>query len=175
MGGIVPSNHCSPFPGLEELVQALMPSATVLFEQTIFPMAQELDPTDTGGWFTVWGSTAEDTGLHARPLFGCAVGNISAYKMAGYQNYAIEKAQRLAGYSGHLSSWQSREVSRARYGGAIRTDSGLILSFSGLAEHFDELGVLLVANNWHLVTSERRDEIIRISDNGPAREFFARS
>ncbi len=74
------------------------------------------------------------------------VGNVAdEIKASIYRGYCQEKAQRLGNNPKHISSWQSRNETLCHYGGAIRA-GGLILSFSGLPEHWDEACMVAHAN-----------------------------
>lgn len=136
----------------------------------VIPAARVLDPTDTGGWFTLWHQPASE--FHGcSPVFGCRIGIITgSTPLRELMRVANEKAERLNENRDHVSSWQTRDVGhpnpmKHQYGGAIRVRQGMILSFSGLAEHFDEMGMLLIAEALKLITQERIAEIVAISDN----------
>ena len=81
-----------------------------------------------------------------------------------YSALAQEKAQRVLSTSGRISSWEDRDESKMRYGGAIRA-SQFTLSFSGLTEHADELLVLFLAKSAGLVNHEDCCAIAKISNN----------
>jgi hypothetical protein len=55
-----------------------------------------------------------------------------------YWTFCQEKATRLGQNPEHTSSWQTRDESVKKYGGAIRDEDGNIYSFSGLSEFLDE-------------------------------------
>ncbi len=63
----------------------------------------------------------------------------------------IEKVNRLHQYVSHITSWRSRDEEQARFGGAVRTPSRIILSFSGLPEYADEALVCHLALHLKLV------------------------
>lgn len=96
----------------------------------------------TGGYFCL---ADRETG---RPIFLSLVGVVATEKMEKYLRLAQEKARRLSQVSRaetfHLSSWESRELSKERYGGAI-VAGDLIFSFSGLPELGDEVVMLNAA------------------------------
>ncbi|OHB04587.1 MAG: hypothetical protein A2920_01445 [Candidatus Zambryskibacteria bacterium RIFCSPLOWO2_01_FULL_43_17] len=78
--------------------------------------------------------------------------------------FADEKAKRLSSHPTHVSSWQSRDKERKRYGGAIRAGA-LILSFSGLPEWVDEALMVAVAADMNRITEEEIARVTRISEN----------
>ncbi len=80
-----------------------------------------------------------------------------------YLTFAKEKGERL-GPNG-LSSWQSRNLQQEKYGGAIATSSGLIVSFSGLPELWDEALVLVISNRLGWISGKEVFDIIEISGN----------
>jgi hypothetical protein len=108
---------------------------------------------------------------------GWAGGQSNRENYAKYHTFSFEKALRLAQMHkahGHVSSWQSRDVSQALFGGAVLLYCDLdkrgakqayfVLSFSGLPELGDEAAVLRTAHlMWH-VRSNMRD-IVDASDN----------
>lgn len=61
-----------------------------------------------------------------------------------YCAFSQEKALRLAENPLHQSSWQSRNESKMKYGGAVRGRT-FIFSFSGLPEKLDEAAMLTLA------------------------------
>ncbi len=81
-------------------------------------------------------------------------GTYAEEKALKYWEFAQEKADRLANHfdKGHLSSYQSRAPEKMRWGGAIRTPGGWILSFSGFPELMDEAFMLSVARQAGLIT-----------------------
>lgn len=99
-------------------------------------------PTDIlggrrGGYLCV---AEGDTG---NPHFTVLVGgSVSQEKLPKYYRLAHEKAVRLARNPKHISSFQSRD-GKERFGGAVRTLNGWILSFSGFPELIDEALVLV--------------------------------
>ncbi len=77
-----------------------------------------------------------------------------------------EKVKRLQKHKDHHSSWQSRNVEKRKYGGAITSfDSPLIGSISGFVEHGDEAIMLVI---WHImgwIPLEEAKEIANFSSN----------
>ncbi len=96
------------------------------------------------------------------------VGRFPEKKSARYFSFAQEKATRLyfkvKRGSRHLTSWQSRDEEKQRYGGAILADD-LILSFSGLPELADEAVVAYVAFLFNLIGFSTALEIANTSNN----------
>ncbi|MDO8617809.1 MAG: hypothetical protein Q7N87_02910 [Candidatus Uhrbacteria bacterium] len=106
------------------------------------------------------------------PILLCKVGSIyHPGKAQEYFRFAQEKVNRLCSNfeRGHVSSWQSRDETRLRYGGAIRA-AGLYLSFSGLPEKADEAFCLLIAMWLEWLDEAGARDIARISRN----RFFLR-
>jgi hypothetical protein len=101
-----------------------------------------------------WTGLIVSTSLH---------GEIPEEKVPKYRDLACEKAQRLAMYPGHLSSWESRDGS-SKWGGAIRAND-YILSFSGLPELWDEAFMLLLANHSSEIDRVASDRIAEVSWN----------
>lgn len=94
-----------------------------------------------------------------------------------YRRFSEEKAVRL--YSDWLrnpktavSSWQSRNRDADKYGGAVlfgedgnTTESGEIISFSGLKEEFDEAVSLVLGDSLGILVPSRRERVLNISDS----------
>lgn len=79
-----------------------------------------------------------------------------------YLAFSQEKAERLQGlWHQHLSSWQSRDPDKGRWGGAIIADQ-LIFSFSGLPEKVDE-AVVTAAAYW-LGEITEYSQVLKIAD-----------
>jgi hypothetical protein len=106
----------------------------------LIPEAVDLinDPKRKGGYLCVTMPTGT-------PLCVLIVGEVEPEEKAQkYFEFCQEKAKRLAANAGHVSSWQSRDESQNRYGGAIRTGK-FILSFSGFPEDWDEACMVVAA------------------------------
>ncbi len=101
------------------------------------------------------------------PIFGpTQVGVSPPEKVSKRVRICQEKAERLAMRQDHVSSWESREPEKERWGGAVRVGD-LIFSFTGLPELGDE-AVMLVAAVEHYRNREaelRAMEIVARSDN----------
>lgn len=79
--------------------------------------------------------------------------------------YSQEKGIRLQDNPDHVSSWQSRDFDRKKYGGAVR-GNGVILSFSGCPEKHDELAMVRAGLQLGLFPNyDRIREIATISEN----------
>src|SRR3989338_4641417 len=104
------------------------------------------------------------------PFIGLRMGEGMPGRFEVWKGYAMEKAKRLGRLPEHFSSWQSRDEAMNQFGGAIRVMGG-ILSFSGLAEHYDEMAMLISARELDLVGDGYDDKIIAISDNARYREY----
>jgi len=98
------------------------------------------------------------------------VGTVPDQDKAGqYYGFSREKPARLyaeilRGVVGAVSSWQTRNESEFRYGGAIRAGR-FIFSFSGLPEHADEALMLMLAVHFGFLTHTEAIEITKISEN----------
>ena len=89
-------------------------------------------------------------------------------KICSWDTNSREKAERLSQYKEHRSSWQSRVFEEKKYGGAVKTNDGEVLSLSGFTEFGDAAFCLvtLIMRDW--MTLEEAEEIIKISGN----DFF---
>ena len=65
-------------------------------------------------------------------------------KQAKYFRLCREKANRLASFPTHCSSWQSRDPENGMWGGAVKVN-GVIYSLSGFPELGDEAIMLILA------------------------------
>ncbi len=96
------------------------------------------------------------------PLLVALIGEKSVETRA--RTYAEEKCARLATCPSHVSSWQSRDELFQRYGGAIRAGE-ILISFSGLPEHLDEMLAVSVAIELQKISTVEAVEILKTSDN----------
>ncbi|MFA6476106.1 MAG: hypothetical protein WCV68_01675 [Candidatus Paceibacterota bacterium] len=87
-----------------------------------------------GGYLSVF---AADQDQSEPPLAVIRVGDPTKEKMGKYYDLCLEKGRRLLAHPGHLSSWQSRNVAKEQYGGAMCTPD-FVLGFSGHTELGDE-------------------------------------
>lgn len=80
------------------------------------------------------------------PFLVMQIGEVRRDKITKYMAFSQEKARRLADrvHLGEVSSWQSRNESQDKWGGAVRVDD-LIFSLSGLPELGDEAVSLTAA------------------------------
>lgn len=115
----------------------------------------------TGGYFCL---ADKESGM---PLFITQVGEVPKEKAGKYLSFCQEKAGRLAQNKAHWSSWQSRNPDQEKWGGAVRTEIG-ILSFSGLPELGDEAVMLVVrclTDHMYWATVQEEKEIAAFSNN----------
>ena len=113
-----------------------------------------------GGYFCL---ADAETGL---PYLVTLIGSVSGDKAEKYCAFAQEKARRLASRPDHVSSWQSRNPKKEKYGGAIRY-WGFIHSFSGFSELGDE-ALMLLASYYATPTAIRVsfiDVVVALSSN----------
>lgn len=129
-----------------------------------------IDESRTGGYMTV---LFPGDRFLPPPLLVAQIGEpADPEKIEKYFSFSQEKAQRLitnANVAGQLSSWQSRDPQKNKWGGAIRAGD-YILSFSGLPELADEALMLAVAVSLKMLIPEQADWIADISDN----DFYRR-
>jgi len=95
-------------------------------------------------------------------------------KVSSWSVNSREKAARLCQNTDHISAWQSRDFDKKKYGGAVKTSTGEILSMSGLPEFGDEaccLVTLLLMDRMELEEAER---IVEISGNDLFHELYDR-
>lgn len=77
------------------------------------------------------------------PYATVLVGEVPKNKADKYKALCQEKAFRLASHPDHVGSWESRDPSNGKWGGAIRFGKD-IYSFSGFPEMGDEATMLSV-------------------------------
>jgi hypothetical protein len=111
-----------------------------------------------------------------RVLLVAQIGECPDNKAEKYMTLSLEKGGRLywcrsCGFKNHLSSWQSRNEKRMKYGGAICAGP-FILSFSGLPELADEAVMLRLAVELNLISLRTAYRIAKISDNNYARQLL---
>jgi hypothetical protein len=106
--------------------------------------ACKIDGRDrTGGMLCV----ADKSGV----ILICQIGEIADLeKAAQWRITCQEKTKRLLSVEFDYSSWQTRDFDNKKYGGAVRTKDGFIISFSGLSEHLDEAFSALIAHRMAL-------------------------
>lgn len=97
-----------------------------------------------------------------KPLLTAIIGEVSVKTRS--RAFAEEKCHRLSLNQEHLSSWQSRHAPTEHYGGAVRAGEVLI-GFSGLPEHLDEVLVVSVAIELQKISTVEAVEILKLSDN----------
>jgi len=119
------------------------------------------DKAKNGAYLSV---TDWDGRLHVAVLIGEVPDKDNALK---YASLCQEKALRLAQFKEHVSSWQSRNESENKWGGAIRVQ-GLIFSFSGLPEHWDEACAVTLAYSLSTRLLSKADyELIKHTSGNP--------
>jgi hypothetical protein len=116
------------------------------------------DPLRKGGCMCI----ARPNGLIVAVLLIGEV--VSEERMRKYFALCQEKAVRLASHPEHVSSWQSRDETKQRYAGAIRSRK-YILSFSGLPELWDEACMTDLAAKTCGLSVTRSNKIQRASNN----------
>ncbi|MFA6017594.1 MAG: hypothetical protein WCT28_03220 [Patescibacteria group bacterium] len=160
------------------LMGYFVPVIEEVLRTIVGPLAKAEDPTDTGGWFALWG-ISRDRGFSSEPIFGCMIGRVVGPYHDGrlrsivFMENATEKAKRISDDS-LRSSWQTRDSARGRYGGGIAITDRFVMAFSGLAEWADEMLMLIVAHRLHLINGSEIELIIQMSNNWRARDYFIR-
>jgi len=99
-----------------------------------------------------------------RILWVAEIGDCPQIKAKKYFEFSVEKGERLFHHPKHISSWQSRDSEKGRWGGAIVANE-LIISFSGLPELLDEAAVLAFAIFLRWISPEQVEKIAKISSN----------
>lgn len=122
----------------------------------------ETDADHQGGYFCIINPlTTGNT-----PTLVIGVGLFPALRAERRFRLAIEKATRLQSNPVHVSSEQSKCDKKEHFGGAIRTDKGLIFSFSGLPRGIDDEAVcLLTAERLGQISKETIGYIVALSNN----------
>jgi hypothetical protein len=114
-------------------------------------------PERCGGYFS-----ASKYGVVEQALVGIVE---DEEKRKKYSKFSYEKNERLFNNSGDVSSWQSRNPETDAWGGSIRAEEGVLLSFSGLPELADEAIVLVIAVGLGLLEFDTASYIVSISSN----------
>ena len=105
-------------------------------------------------------------------------------KLARYQRFAPEKvfrtyAEWLRNPETSFSSWQTRDESTNKYGGAVlfqrANGTPEVISFSGLKEHIDESLVLVLGYHLGILLHERLQRVLETSQNPSFEEMFAKA
>lgn len=103
------------------------------------------------------------------------LGEIPEEKVGKYYDFSLEKGFRLSLNASpplcHLSSWESRDPEKNKWGGAI-VAGDTIFSFSGFPELVDEAFSLYIAWALRLLTADEVFKIARISQNRFVLESF---
>ncbi|HEY0908303.1 MAG TPA: hypothetical protein VGE35_03060 [Candidatus Paceibacterota bacterium] len=123
------------------------------------------------GYFTV--RSRRDNTLALLMPFGDGVAeHTNPEKYVGWRDKALEKGDRLFNNPGHVSSWQSRDPEKKKYGGAIAVGD-YILTFSGLPEALDEALCALVALDMGIADAQTVQKIFEVSGNAEGQRFLA--
>ena len=151
----------------------LIQSARDIFDQAI-ALIEERDSTDIR---TTAVLTVTDQILVGKPpVVVTILGEVNGHmeKLNSWDTNSREKANRLLQNKKHISSWQSRDFDNNKYGGAIKTPSGEIISMSGLPEYGDEACCLVLAIEIGWMQEEFAEEIVEISGNNLFLELYGR-
>ena len=102
------------------------------------------------------------------------IGNCPRERLEKRASFAREKAGRLLGHlpDGHVLSYQSRDVSKDRYPGAVAGRQN-IYSFSAYPGDLDELKMLAVAHRVEDMTHNDVRNALSLRDQ--PNEYFERS
>lgn len=152
----------SPLSEIFEAVMRVAPGViTKVHSRMLEIMPDQMDDRPLGVYLSVW-RKAPFTGDRPDLIAMMPIGQVRWDSRSFH--YTQEKAHRLATYTTHFTSWQSRDVDRKQYGGAIEAGD-FILSCSGFPEHGDEAVDTLIARILHLINMNQAMEIMAISDN----------
>lgn len=148
----------------------LITPAVISTAQQVFVEAQELtqEKSDGKDCRTTAILTYTDQILEDQPpALVITLGETMAdtEKLKSWERNSREKADRLAKNRSHVSAWQSRDFDSMKYGGAVKSFRGDIVSMSGLPEYGDEACCLLVLLMAGRMTIEEAKEIVKISQN----------
>jgi hypothetical protein len=151
----------------------LVQSARDIFHETI-ELIKKRDPSDIR---TTAILTVTDQVMSGQPpiivtILGEIIGDSD--KLNSWNTNSREKAERLCQNSDHVSAWESRDFDDKKYGGAIKTPTGEILSMSGLPEFGDEACCLVIAMEMGWIDEVKAQEIVNISGNDLFDELYAR-
>lgn len=161
-------------------IDELITPAVISTAQQVFVEAQELikEKSESGDdWRTTAILTFTDKTLKKQPpalvlMLGESIDDID--KLKSWEKNSKEKAARLCEHEDHVSSWESRDFDNKKYGGAVKSNVGDIVSMSGLPEYGDEaccLVILLVMGRMQL---EEAEKIIKISENDLFHDLYSR-
>jgi len=111
----------------------------------------------------------------SRVLLISQIGNCPPESAEKYMAFSLEKGQRLFERHrdfGDISSFQSRKPHKGMWGGAICL-SDVIFSFAGPPELAGEAVMLALAFQLDAIGERKINQIIKISNNPVAREYFS--
>jgi len=128
-------------------------------------------PAKASAYLSLLQMTTPTTSI--RPLLTAEIGNslpldsMKCYELCQEKSYRMEER---AFSDGHISGYQSRDISRGRWGGAIRgteiNGTTLIGAISGLSgDHSDEAVILVIFLFCHWITFDDAKKIAAISQN----------
>ena len=112
----------------------------------------------TGGYLCVANA------VNGLPLLIARIGADDFENHWAHLDACREKCSRLARCKSHITSWQSRNLSKKKFGGAVRAGN-LIFSFSGLSEIGDEIFSLALAMQLGHVDIEFCNKVAALSGN----------
>jgi hypothetical protein len=107
------------------------------------------------------------------PLAKMVVGEVPSDKVADFWQLAEEEALRLLAHAteGHRLSSQSRDDGQRQYAGAVLTQGGYVVSFSGLSQIDDEALALLIVLDANLMDAEGTNALAVLARNTRYTEF----
>jgi len=119
----------------------------------------------TGGYFCLLNHATGEFLIRPR-VIGMVTDRAKRRK---YQYLCMEKAIRLSVMEDErgvdVTSWQSRDEEKQRYGGAVLTETDYIFSFSGLPELCDEAAMIIAAVKSGQMSYGRARKCARFSNN----------
>jgi hypothetical protein len=97
-------------------------------------------------------------------LLICMIRICPSEKAGRYLVLSQEKASRLSKSPSDISSYQTRDATADKWGGAVRAGS-IVISFSGLPELADEAVSVYVARRMGLMDKSQMQKVANISGN----------
>ncbi len=160
-----------PFVDMTDRYTNTMEDATALYQHLKKILDVVTRSFNTGNRIGLYFVLANSEGF---PLLSFAVGKIREERFFKCWKRAHEKAYRLGKNEGHLTSWESRDPTRGRLGGAVRVPSrDLILSVDGLRENLDAaVGLALVRAQYPEILYDVLLEIDRRFSESPMLEML---
>jgi hypothetical protein len=128
---------------LQQIMEAAEQCLTTVLNSELYP-----EPLRQGGYLSIRDGNSNDI------LLVLLVGDVGPTERMRHYHQSLEKGNRLfqhlRTFERHVSSSETRDPEKARFGGAIaayRNEQPLVVSFSGLTEQADEALMLALCIN----------------------------